>query len=239
MVKSRLADRLYMEMQCNAFRKIQVGKFGWQIVLTILGLLCAPLQTYADTSPSLTSPSGSRQWYVGGALGFYRGGALSLPMMSTDGKPLHHSVGSSLHFAFEAAYLAPHMWGVNCGFSKDSPKQIKNASDSVPAFVGIGGDTEISVRTYYLNALYRWQQVYVPFGLNFSEVSITQASVSLERVSTFPGLQGGIGYFLNEHLALEALLRLVGIQARFDAGSSSATRTGFLIEQLIAIKGYF
>ena len=184
--------------------------------------------------------SSSREWHMACAVSEYGNGKLALPMMSyASGPSLSHDVTSTASLALEAIYSGEYAWGFNIGLALDSKRQILNANDINPDFKGADGNSEISISSIYVNGIYRWQNLYLPFGLNLAQVTINKPSTALQQISNFPGLQASLGYFLGRHFAIEAGLRLIGIQAVFNAGNTSATRTGFLAEQFVSAKLYF
>ena len=187
------------------------------------------------------SSASTKEWFFSGGIGLYGNAVLSLPLMSTDGPPLKENVGSSDRFTAEAMYSGQYSWGFNFGLSLDSAKKVENSSDSNPDFQAVGGNSVLDVKTLYANAVYRWQNLYLPFGINLSRVSIRNPSAALASTNSFPGMQVGLGYLLGKHFALETGIRFVGLQAAYEApnGGSSADRSGFLIEQFVTAKILF
>jgi hypothetical protein len=208
-------------------------------LLTLVFFLKAP-QLHAQESAEPIEASNSRDWHFAGAISEYGNSKLGLPMMSSaSGPSLSHDVTSAASFALEAVYSGEYSWGFSFGLAFDSKRQIENANDINSDFKGADGNSEISTSSIYVNRIYRWQNLYLPFGVNLARVTINKPSIALQQVTNFPGLQASLGYLLGRVFAIEAGLRLIGIQASFNAGPTSATRTGFLADQFVSAKLYF
>ena len=74
-----------------------------------------------------------------------------------------------------------------------------------------------------LNALYRFNQFYIPFGVNFSApiLEYQNTSTTLE-VTGGVGVQFGLGYFINDSLAAEFFVRSIGLTLTADSGTTKA-----------------
>jgi len=117
----------------------------------------------------------------------------------------------------EGSWTGPQAWGFNVGLNLEAKRKIKswdaifggaNSSGSVT------GDAGLTVAVLYGNAIYRWDSVYVPFGLNIAGGSLENAPTALVDMHGSAGVQAGVGFMLGEHFSLEALVRVLGFIAR-------------------------
>jgi hypothetical protein len=123
----------------------------------------------------------------------------------------------------------PNRWGFDAGFSVDFPRSITSVDGSLAGpgdgFTGYGTldpAAQITLYSLYGNMIYRWERLYIPFGINISGASVTSAPLGLSERTSTVGLQFGLGYYLFDNLALEALVRSVA----FDAMSSNYSVSG-------------
>lgn len=133
------------------------------------------------------------------------------------------SVGAGL----ELWHSEPHSFGWAAGLTYDSRRVVndvtlKNMNSSVPPFYN-GFMPSFTIWTVYAEGVYRFDDFYFPFGINFSIPNYSDAPGD-PGSTTFRGSigpQGGAGYHVTSHFAVEALLRTLAFTAKRDEGNVS------------------
>lgn len=179
----------------------------------------------------------------GGQLSFNRA-TVSTSTSFTDSAEVRYDSDSTFSGGLEVAYVGPHAWGINAGIGLDTTHKLGEVTVNANGQVGtgtVGNNTNVDVTFAYVNALYRWEQFYFPFGFNLSRVRISNPPVALENLRGGLGIQLGLGVFITETLAAEILVRGIGVTAErkvvgattIDFASGSLTTIG------LVLKGYF
>jgi hypothetical protein len=131
--------------------------------------------------------------------------------------------------SFEGRNMPSNSWGFMGGIQFDGEREFDGGtitSGGITATVSSSGGSKIQFTNLYANAVYRWDQFYLPFGLNVSSVKFTPASGSTgtSDASGGVGAQLGAGFALNENVALELFSRVVAIKLK---GTTSTSTTDF------------
>lgn len=135
-------------------------------------------------------------------------------------------------------------WGVIVGVTVDTEREITGGEFTGAAwgtpYPGTGD--KIRVSTLYGSAVYRWTNLYIPFGLNVSHVSYEKASGasgSYDEMGGF-GAQFGLGCYINENVAVEVLSRSVAVRLDHEDGPvTTEYRRGFLSSLSLGAKYIF
>lgn len=123
-------------------------------------------------------------------------------------------VGSAPVVSLGLQYLPQKKWGYEFGASFDFKRKIKNSNTKAnnfgtPGLISTG--TGISYLTLVANAAFRWENFYLPFGLNYAKpfFNLPGTAVSKLSYSGQIGGQFGLGVFLDEHFRAEAHYRIM------------------------------
>ena len=86
-------------------------------------------------------------------------------------------------------------------------------------------------------AVYRWDSVYIPFGLNYSIPSVTNSTLNINGGL---GAQFGVGYYFNPQFSLELLEKVQTITADAVVGGINVDyKTGYLAGLQLHVKFNF
>lgn len=118
--------------------------------------------------------------------------------------------------------------------------QQRSVDGGVVAGVAVNNSTlKISSHSISGNALYRWDNLFLPFGLNFNATSISN-DPTITSVSGGIGYQIGAGYFINENVAIEYTAIHTSVKINGKSGNTIYNYgNGFLTEAHIGFKYYF
>lgn len=149
-----------------------------------------------------------------------------------DGKIESQAVNFKATYDLEKAvglgliYTRAHQnsWGFSFGAFFESKRDFKSGSITTSTGNSSSGSissTKISFLLAEINALYRFNQFYFPFGLNFSApiLEYQNTSTTLE-VTGGVGVQFGLGYFVSDNLAAELFARSIGLTLTGDTGTT-------------------
>ena len=116
----------------------------------------------------------------------------------------------------EARYLRKNGWGLTTGIDYDFKREaelntLTIGNVTVRSSSTTGDKDELTNLVGYVNAVYKWDLFYIPFGLNISSMKYTSNGLD---VSTDPklGIQLGLGIETENNFALEAYVRGLGFQ---------------------------
>lgn len=126
---------------------------------------------------------------------------------------------SAMEFGVDFWDTSHNSWGMISGVSTipdRESKRVKMIGQTVSATGLKMGSTFL-----YLGAHYRWESFYIPFGLTYSFNRIKSSSTSAESLQVKNGVGAiiGLGWFLNDHLAL-------GLTGKSSAVQLEATENG-------------
>lgn len=150
-------------------------------------------------------------------------------------------------FTGEMKMSAPHSWGFSVGLnymmetkSKDSETTTNTGGSSSGS---TNGDDKVQFISLEGNAIYKWENFYLPFGLHYGNINLKPKLLpgeSLDATSGF-GLQFGAGYEFNNNFTLEAIMKstTLKITGKTSSGTTLDYGTGTYTNLNIAAKYYF
>lgn len=123
---------------------------------------------------------------------------------------------------FEARFLQKHGWGLTMGLDFDFDREVKSGTIS-------SGGTTISVSETddpdsftsvvgYGNLVYKWENFYIPFGLNLSYIDYKSTGLNVNTTPSI-GAQLGLGYETDSNFALEMYSRVLGLEMDYIDGN--------------------
>lgn len=130
----------------------------------------------------------------------------------TNSGDLHASMGLKKEnsMLMEVQYLKPNSWGFIGGIKFEDARKIESitvSSGNNSATLTAGSDSALfRFTTYHVNAVYMWDKFYLPFGLNYSLVTLENLKVSGSYRTETMGLYGsqvGLGYMVTPSFAVE------------------------------------
>ncbi|MCR9204384.1 MAG: hypothetical protein NXH75_07400, partial [Halobacteriovoraceae bacterium] len=167
--------------------------------------------------------SNTPNWRFAFGLGFNGGGSaesdlkvndLSTGLVSTGKAKFETDSGYSL--SFEGRFLRQNGWGLTMGVDIDLGREVKSGS------VTLGGNTvtfsnttndpdEFAAVVFHGNAVYKWNNFYIPFGFNVSAVDYRATGINVNTSASL-GAQLGIGYELDNGFIIELFSRALGFE---------------------------
>lgn len=162
-------------------------------------------------------------WRFAFGLGYNGGGSaesdlrvtdLSNGILSTGKATFETDSGYSL--SFEGRFLRQNGWGLTMGVDVDLGREVKSGS------VTLGGNTvtfsstsndpdEFAAVVFHGNAVYKWNNFYIPFGFNVSAVDYRATGIDVNTSASL-GAQLGIGYELDNGFIVELFSRALGFE---------------------------
>ncbi len=123
---------------------------------------------------------------------------------------------------FEARFLKKNGWGLTMGLDFDFDREVKTGTIS-------SGGTTISVSETdnpdsftsvvgYGNLVYKWEQFYIPFGLNLSYIDYKSSGLNVNTTPSI-GAQLGLGYETDSNFAMEMYSRVLGLEMDYIDGN--------------------
>lgn len=179
--------------------------------------------TWAQSKPSeitnQKTDSGFDQWQFGIGGSFSASTKLKFPEGTVDSNKfdadLDYSGGLSVEL--EARLMKPVSWGFQGGVVFDGERKltgglISTADERVT--LSSADPSKIQATIIYGNAVYRWNQFYLPFGFNISSIKYTTPSNFSGTSSANGGLgaQLGVGVYINDNFVMEAFSRVVTVK---------------------------
>ncbi len=108
---------------------------------------------------------------------------------------------------YQYSNMPQNAWGWNAGFNFFTV-QWDDFSVSGSSFT-VNDKTSFLVP--FANAVYRWNSVYLPFGLNVTSISNSGDSEVLNDAKGFLGLQLGVGFLVSDLVTILIESKAVGI----------------------------
>ena len=152
-------------------------------------------------------------------------------------------INNAIALDFDLRYMPANSWGVSGGMALESEREVNSVS-STGAVIGndIGNNDKFRMLIFYGNGAYRWDQFYIPVGLNVSYVSYYADSGSIWDYDAMGGIgaQFGVGYYLTENVALEFLSRAVGMRLKVTSGATETEyERGWVTNSVLSAKFIF
>jgi hypothetical protein len=122
---------------------------------------------------------------------------------------------------------APTSWGFSGSLFYEADREIDSLtlSDSTGSVTGTYASPKPKVSFLVIegNLLYRWNDIYLPFGFNVSSPNFTRGAGATGTLDVKGGLgaQVGFGAFVTENLAFDFVIRSISI--RMSGATSTAT----------------
>lgn len=140
---------------------------------------------------------------------------------SSTSESLNLGVDPGMGLSFGYMHANTESWGYGGNFIYEMARDVKPTSSSG---IVINSGAKIQLMVLEGNGVYRWQKMFVPFGLNYTIASYTKAPADTGSTKMNGGLggQGGVGYILNEKFVFDGGIRMQSIDA-------TTTGSGFKI----------
>ncbi|NJL25368.1 MAG: hypothetical protein HC902_09440 [Calothrix sp. SM1_5_4] len=145
-------------------------------------------------------------------------------------------------FAIEVRQLPTDSWGFLAGINYELARKITGGSITVNNVKTklSGGSDSIQFTTLYASAAYRWETLYLPFGLNHSLVKYKTNGTLIPKVEGVIGEQVGIGWTLSREFAVEIHSWINGFKlSSTNSGTSIDTGVGYIPSLLLVGKYVF
>ena len=217
------------------------------IFLTFGSLIWA--QEKPSEVPAETKVENSDQWHFG------LGGSLSLRSKlrfdTVTATGVTGNLVADLDYSnvfsieLEARKINQMSWGLMGGLTFDGERQLTGGSitgGGVSLVVSDSDPSKIQATVIYGNAVYRWNQFYLPFGLNISAIKFTAASsfTGTSSASGGVGAQVGFGVYVKDNFVIEGYSRAVAVKLSSTSSSSTTNYgTGFLSNVMLTGKYIF
>ncbi len=136
----------------------------------------------------------------------------------------------------EVMYTRIGDWGWSAGFDYEFKREFDHfdfSGGGVFANASLSPKPHLTVATIYGNAVYRWDTVYLPFGLNYAVLADFKNtsgiySGTIDTKGTL-GFQVGVGFNITELIALELNAKATGLRQDLKGGAVTYNMgTGFL-----------
>lgn len=210
---------------CSSFKEIKSGASASKSefsqisrpkkttdVITKPALANAPLKepsTDKSFDPSRRFRFGLGLYYSAGKTLEFEEAEVTVGSVSDSGK-ISYELENAFGVTVEGIFSPRNSWGFSAGLSTETKRKFKkakieeNGQTTESDFVG---DAHLTYTHIYANAIYRWDQWYLPFGLNFASVSKDDAPMVFKNMDGRAGIQFGVGFYANENVALEFMFR--------------------------------
>lgn len=104
-------------------------------------------------------------------------------------------------------FVPKNHWGFMVGADYEGTRTLKSGMfNAGSTSIVLAGGAKMQISTAYVNAVYRWENFYLPFGLNYSTVNFTTGGgvLGTDSVQGGIGAQLGVGWQFNNWFSLEA-----------------------------------
>lgn len=164
---------------------------------------------------------------------------------TSGGGPLEITIESEPAFGMGAGYtrMAPRSWGFSILGMFEFNRAVKSLH-----LKGAGGSANLSANerskfSIFLlesNAIYRWNQFYLPFGFHFAKVTLSGEGTDTINVDNGAGVHLGAGFFVGSRTSLEFFVRSTAFRMReSDSTGTLDYGTGTLVGVGLAGKFFF
>lgn len=152
-------------------------------------------------------------------------------------------VGSAAQFSAGVMASCERCWGFSGQLTIESKRDVKSFKATLEdgtVITAVAGANKPTMQFNVLeaNTLYRWDQFYLPFGLNYSvgvKYSLPSGSVNTTITPGGAlGMQAGAGFLFAEHLRLELLVQMIGSTLKETIpGTQADFGTGYMTGALL------
>lgn len=152
----------------------------------------------------------------------------------------------ALSISLEMRNTPQHSWGYGFGLTYDATRDLDSGSFSSGGTTLListaGGASKIGATSFEGNAIYRWNEFYIPLGLNYTAMRFTPVpgyTGGYDIEGGF-GVQLGFGVHVSDAVSLEMMSRASAYALKSSQGGTS-TNYGNLIYSIVTfgIKGHF
>lgn len=154
----------------------------------------------------------------------------------------NYGIQNSIGIAVDVYQSEVSSWGWSAGLAYDYKRDLKNYNATLGGVSDAGmyssSIPSITFFNLYGNAIYRWNKVYLPVGLNLSLPTLSSANGY--SVSGSFGSQLGLGVFVAKDISLELLLRNIAIKSeKSGVGYHIDLGTGYITGTNLQVKFSF
>lgn len=205
--------------------------FKKMILITLMAV--SPAVWAQETIPQMTSPSSvSQPWQFGVGFGLGLGSRLvfSDVKFSNSSSEIKADLDfkNSANFIFEARNLQSSSWGFIGTLTYETKRELDSydySSNGVTLSFNASDDApKVQVTLLSLNAAYRWNEFYMPFGFNFSRINWTESnssSVTSIDAQGGVGFEFGGGYYIQKEIVIEGLIRATAVKLKLSNSTDS------------------
>lgn len=149
---------------------------------------------------------------------------------------------NSFGYSVGVTYSPRHSWGFNIGVAGDFKRRVKSEkatqSGYEPAEYTLTEDYYVRFTYLNANAIYRWDNFYLPFGLNYAVMNSDDELYLFKHATSNPGVQAGVGFYANDFLAFEFLIQATSFRTGgvSNSGDYYELGTGTFVTGSLALK---
>lgn len=136
---------------------------------------------------------------------------------TTDKGTYSFTTDSAIQLTAGAIMSEPNSWGIFAGVTLEQKRDLRSETVSVDSGASstayyVGEKPTVQFTLIEVNAIYRWNTFYIPFGLNYSILRFTQPSGATAVVNAHgsTGAQLGVGFYATEQFRIELLSQVIG-----------------------------
>lgn len=135
-----------------------------------------------------------------------------------------YDVDRSLGVGISYLQVETNSWGYQVGGFYETQRELKSVTFSGSGGTISGSITGVRPKLSFLvaemNAVYRFNQVYIPFGFNVSSPMLEDGDGANAKGNL--GVQVGVGFFLNKRVLLDVFVRTIGMTLAASSGTTYA-----------------
>lgn len=192
----------------------------------VLSMLSLSTAVFAQATPNPTPVPETQAERVESAWQFGVGAGLSTTTQWSFDKVLDQgqylgeaelNYDNAFTLSLEVRNQAPNSWGAQFGINHDFEHEFSDGKITagnttvVITDAGGGSSSTVAITTLYANAVYQWDNFYVPFGFNWSRLKFKQAvgASGSSDADGGLGIQVGVGWAFSRNIAAEILVRSI------------------------------
>jgi hypothetical protein len=138
-----------------------------------------------------------------------------------------------------------HDWGFIGGLSLSTKTDITSGSitlnGNTVTFSESGQADQVSWAVFSGSIVYRWNEFYIPFGLNFSLIEYDAQGITVDATGGL-GAQLGIGFLISHHFSIELLSKAIAYDISYYDSSTNLDimlEEGYISTASLAVKYVF
>lgn len=120
-------------------------------------------------------------------------------------------IGIEEAFAIEAEFrkVPKHQLGLIFGVALEQERNLQSGYSDLGGYMGLHSELTIQTTILSASAAYRWNTVYVPFGINYSVYKVkSEPSLTAYKVNSGLGIHVGIGNYITKYVVFECQYRI-------------------------------